>query len=109
MPELLRELSEEMGIDFTVLCPTLGPNFPHMDNEELRRACCRAINAFHAEIFGEYAVRMTPAAGISMHTPQEAIADLECATNMLGLKAVVMARHVHGPIPVVSKAAPQAA
>ena len=107
MPKLLHERLDEMGIDFTVLYPTPGLNFPHMDDEELRRACCRALNTFHAEIFGEYADRMTPAAAIPMHTPQEAIEELECATNTLGLKAIVMVGHVRRPISVVAKIAPQ--
>jgi len=98
-----------MGIDFTVLYPTFGLNFPHLDDQELRRAYCTALNTLNAEIFGEYADRMTPTAAIPMHTPQDAIEELEYATNTLGLKAIVMAGHVRRPTPVVAKIAPQAA
>ena len=109
MPKLLHERLDDMGIDFTVLYPTLGLAFPHMEDEEMRRACCRALNTFHADIFREYADRMTPAAAIPMHTPQEAIEELEYTVNTLGLKSVVMAGHVRRPIPAVAKTAPQAA
>ena len=71
LPKLLYERLDDLGLDFTVLYPTLGLLFPHIDDEELRRGGCRAMNAFHADIFREYADRMTPVAIIPMHTPRE--------------------------------------
>ena len=109
LPKLLSERMDAIGLDFTVLYPTLGLQFPHIENTEIRRASCRALNTFHAEYFGEYASRMTPAAAIPMHTPQEAIEELEFVVGELGLKAVMMAGHVQRPIPVVERAAPQVA
>ena len=53
---------------------------------------------FCADYFREYADRMTPAACIPMHTPQEAIAELEFAVKELGLKAMMMAGHVQRPV-----------
>ena len=108
LPKLLAERLDDMGLDFTVLYPTTGLFFPHLDDEELRRACCRALNTFHAEIFREHADRMTPAAAIPMHTPQEAIEELEYAVKTLGLKAIVMAGHVRRPIPAVARISPDA-
>ena len=51
------------------------------------------------EIFREYADRMVPVAVIPMHTPQEAIEELEYAVQTIGLKAVMMAGHVVAPDP----------
>ena len=89
---------DEIGLDFTVLYPTLGLSFPHIENAELRQATCRALNKFCADYFCEYADRMTPAAVIPMHTPQEAIEELEYVARELGFKAIMMAGHVQRPI-----------
>lgn len=99
LPKLLHSRMDEIGLDFTVLYPSLGLAFPHIENEELRRATCRALNMFCADYFREYADRMTPAACIPMHTPQEAIEELEHCVQQLGLKAIMMAGHVQRPIP----------
>ncbi len=109
LPKLLYERLDDIGLDFTVLYPTLGLFPPHFEDEELRRAACRAFNAFHADLFREYADRMMPVAVIPMHTPQEAIEELEHAVKGLGMKAVMMAGHVRRPIPAVARTAPQAA
>jgi hypothetical protein len=93
LPKLLYERLDDIGLDFTVLYPTLGLLFPHINDEELRRGGCRAMNTFHANIFREYSDRMVPVAVIPMHTPQEAIEELEYAVKTLGFKAVMMAGH----------------
>ncbi len=98
LPRLLHQRLDEIGIDFTVLYPSLGLAFPHIENAELRQATCRALNMFVADYFRAYADRMTPAACIPMHTPQEAIEELEYCVKILGLKAVMMAGHVQRPI-----------
>jgi hypothetical protein len=46
---------------------------------------------------------MTPAAIIPMHTPQEAIEELEYAVTTLGLKALFMAAYAKRPIPYVER------
>lgn len=70
LPKLLHERLDEIGIDFTVLYPSLGLAFPHIEDAELRQASCRALNMFNADYFRAYADRMTPAACIPMHTPR---------------------------------------
>jgi predicted TIM-barrel fold metal-dependent hydrolase len=60
-------------------------------------------------VFREYADRLIPVAVIPMHTPDEAIEELEYAVKQLGFKAVMMAGHVLRPIPAVARMAPQAA
>jgi predicted TIM-barrel fold metal-dependent hydrolase len=109
LPRLLHERLEECGLDLTVVYPTLGLFFPHQDDAELRQASCRALNVFHAEIFREYRDRMTAAAVIPMHTPGEAIAELEHATRTLGFKVVLLPGFVRRPIAAVARAAPAAA
>jgi predicted TIM-barrel fold metal-dependent hydrolase len=109
LPKLLYERLDEMGMDFTVLYPTLGLFPPRWEDEELRRAGCRAINTLHANIFRDYADRMTPVAVIPMHTPQEAIEELDYAVRTLGMKAVVLAGYVRRPIPAAARQAPEAA
>jgi predicted TIM-barrel fold metal-dependent hydrolase len=107
LPRLLYERLDEIGMDFTVLYPSIGLLPPHLEDEELRRAVCRAFNTFYADTYREYADRMTPVAIIPMHTPQEAIEELEYAVKELGMKAIMMAGHVRRPIPAVARTAPE--
>ncbi len=110
LPKLLYQRLDELGIDFTVLYPTLGFIVPPLlDDADLRRATCRAFNTYHADLLREYADRMAPVAVIPMHTPQEAIEELEYAVTVLGFKAIVMTGPVLRPIPAVAKQYPGAA
>jgi predicted TIM-barrel fold metal-dependent hydrolase len=109
LPKLLYERLDETGLDYTVLYPTAGLFAPHIDDAELRRAGCRGFNLFHSEIFREFSDRMAPVAVIPMHTPQEAIEELEHAVKELGYKAVMLAGHVVRPIPYVAHKAPELA
>jgi len=103
MPKLLYQRLDEIGLDFTVLYPSLGLGAPHTEDEEMRRATCRAFNLYHARIFREFSDRMTPAACIPMHTPQEAVEELEYAVGTLGMKAIMVAGYVARPIPAHPK------
>jgi predicted TIM-barrel fold metal-dependent hydrolase len=107
-PKLLYERLDEMGMDFTVLYPSISLFFVHTEDEEVRRVSCRASNRYAAEVFAEFSDRIAPVAVIPMHTPQEAIEELEYAVGQLHLKAVVMAGYVRRPIPAVSAEYPQA-
>ena len=99
LPRLLHQRMNELGMDFTVLYPTFGlTEPPRIEEEEVRRAACRALNAFHADIFRDYADRMTPVAVIPVHTPREGIEELEYAVNQQGFKAAVIS-HVERPVP----------
>ncbi|MDO8434293.1 MAG: amidohydrolase family protein [Candidatus Binatus sp.] len=107
LPRLLHERLDEMGIDFTVLYPSLGLDAPYLADDEVRQAACRALNTMYAELFAEFSDRMTPAGIIPMNTPGEAIAELEYATKTLGLKAFMMATHAIRPVPLVNEKAPE--
>src|SRR5262245_44775938 len=107
LPRLLYERLDEMGIDVSVLYPTFGLLAPHLDDEEIRRAACRAFNTYHADIFREYSDRLIPVAVIPMHTPQEAVEELEYAVKTLDMKTVMLAGHVLRPVPSVAQTAPE--
>jgi predicted TIM-barrel fold metal-dependent hydrolase len=98
LPALLHERLDEIGIDFAVLYPSAGLAYAHVQDERKRVAACRALNRYSAEAFGEYADRVTPAAVIPMHTPQEAIEQLEHAVE-LGLRAAMIASFVERAVP----------
>jgi predicted TIM-barrel fold metal-dependent hydrolase len=103
LPKLLHERLDETGIDFATLYPTLGLSVPFIDEEDLRRAVCRALNRFSADAFREYSDRMTTAAIIPMHSPREAIEELEYAVKTLGHKTLFMADYAMRPIPYVAR------
>jgi predicted TIM-barrel fold metal-dependent hydrolase len=109
LPRLLHRRLDEMGLDFTIIYPSLGLFLLHIGDDELRTAVCRAYNNLHAEIFREYRDRMTPAAVIPMHTPREALAELEHAVGTLGMKVVLMPAFVRRPIPAAARTSPAAA
>jgi predicted TIM-barrel fold metal-dependent hydrolase len=98
VPALLYERMEEFGIDFGVLYPTKGMGIAGIADEALRCGVCRGFNAFFAASYGRFADRMTPAGVIPMHTPEEAISEIEhCAS--LGLKVIGLPDGVRRPIP----------
>jgi len=97
MPKLLYERLDELGLDFAVLYPTYGLVGVHLGVEELRRALCRAFNEWAADAFARYADRLAPVASIPMHTPGEAIAELDHAVGTVGMRAVMMAGFAQRP------------
>src|SRR5581483_7963210 len=101
-PKLLYQRLDELGFDFTVLYPTTGLGLYSINDAEMRQATHRAFNMYIAEAFAEYADRMTPVAAIPMHTPEEAIAELEHVKS-LGLKAIVMGSLIRRPIPALAR------
>ena len=109
MPKLMNERLDELGIDFSVLYPTAGLGLPLVPEAEARQAACRAFNTFSADYFGPFADRMTPSAVIPMHTPEEAIEELEYAVHQLGLKVVMLGSLIARPIEAVAEKTPEAA
>ncbi|HXW84472.1 MAG TPA: amidohydrolase family protein [Candidatus Binataceae bacterium] len=98
LPKLLYQRLDEMGLDLTVVYPSLGLGAPHIADDEVRAAVCRAFNSYHADVFREFRDRIIPVAVIPMHTPAEAIAELEFAVRKLGMKAIMMAGYVYRPL-----------
>ena len=86
MPRMLYDRLDELGIDFGIVYPTAGLGIPRIADDETRRAVIRGFNIVTAEYFAELSDRLTPAAVIPMHTPDEAIEELEFVTKQLGAK-----------------------
>ncbi len=112
LPGYLYERLDEIGLDFTIVYPGQGLQvitLPGMADDDLRRAAARAFNLYNAEMFAPYADRMTPAAVIPMHTPEEAIDELRYVRSELGLKACVFAGDVVRPVPQFAREHPDLA
>ena len=107
LPRLYAMRLEEAGVDFTTLYGTFGFQCQVMPDDEMRQASCRALNMMYADMFGDVSNVMTPAAVIPMHTPEEAIAELEFAVNELGMRAAMTCNEVLRPDPEVAEAAPE--
>src|SRR5437762_4159701 len=87
MPRLLYQRLDEFGNDFAIIYPTAGLRMPRISDDATRRAVARAHNIVTADYFEKISDRMTPAAIIPMHTPDEAIEELEFVTRELGSQA----------------------
>ena len=94
IPRLFYERLDDIGLDFCVLYTSLGLFFIGNPDEEIRRATARAVNRMNAELFKPYAHRITPAAVVPVHTPEEAIEEATYAVRELGLKVLMIANHV---------------
>jgi predicted TIM-barrel fold metal-dependent hydrolase len=99
LPTLFARRLEEIGIDHAILYPTYGLGAAQQDDTDLRRAVVRAFNTFYSEAFREHAASLTPVGIVPMHTPEEAIAELEFATVQLGLKAFMFGGPIARPVP----------
>ena len=97
LPGLLHERMGEIGLDFAIAYPTLALFFAAIRDHELQLAAYRAYNVMAAELFRGVGDRLIPAACIPMHTPAEAIEELEFATG-LGLRAMMMTSLMRRPI-----------
>ncbi len=104
-PDLMYKRLDEFGLDFTVLYPGFGIILQTVNDEEVRRAACRGFNEYYADLWMGHPDRMTPAAAIPMHTPQEAIEELEYAVKR-GFKVVMMPSWIRRPIPAVARKYP---
>jgi predicted TIM-barrel fold metal-dependent hydrolase len=86
IPHLLYDRLDEIGSDFAIVYPTAGLRLPRIVDDATRRAVIRAYNIVSADYFKDLKDRMTPAAIIPMHHPEEAIEELEFVTSQLGSK-----------------------
>jgi predicted TIM-barrel fold metal-dependent hydrolase len=106
LPRLCAQRLEEAGIDFSTLYSTAGFRAQVIPDDELRQGFCRALNMMYADMFQDVADKMTPAAVIPMHTPQEAMAEVEFAVNELGMRALMTCNEVVRPHAKVVAEAP---
>ena len=85
LPRLLYRRMDELGVDFSVLYPTLGLDMLFIKNDEVRHAACRALNKMNANVWAEFSDWMAPVAAIPTTTPDEGVAELDYAIGELGL------------------------
>ncbi len=98
LPALLYERLDELGIDFTILYPSMSLAFFEETDEELSSALCRAVNRAHARQFAPYRDRCTVGALVPMNTPQQAVEELTYAVEVLDAKSVLVAGHARRPV-----------
>ena len=99
MPRMLYDRLEELGIDFAIIYPTAGLGIHRIVDDETRRAVVHAFNIVTANYFERLGDRLTPAAVIPMHTPEEAIAEMDFATKQLGAKVCMFASGIQRRLP----------
>ena len=107
LPKLMHERLPEMGIDYAVVYPTIGFLLPEIPDDDVRRAACRAHNLMMADIYGGLGDRITPAAVIPCHTPEEAIEELDYAIGELDFKVPMFINLVKRPIGAVHDVDPE--
>src|SRR6266853_1965437 len=99
MPRMLYDRLDELGIDFGIVYPTAGLGIPRIEDDETRHAVIRGFNIVTADYFAKLSDRLTPAAVIPMHTPEEAIAELEFVTKQLGSKVCMLGSSIARVLP----------
>ena len=103
MPRMLYDRLDELGIDFGIVYPTAGLGIPRIPDDETRRAVIRGFNIVTAEYFAKLSDRLTPAAVIPMHTPEEAIAEFEFVTKQLGSKVGMFGSGIARPLQIAKE------
>src|SRR6266700_205141 len=109
MPKLLYDRLDELGLDFVIVYPTAGLRFPRIQDDATRRAVIRAYNVVSADYLSDLGDRLTPAAIIPMHTPDEAIAELEFVTKQLGSKVGMFGSNMARKVPAAAANDPDTA
>ena len=109
MPRMLYDRLDELGIDFGVIYPTAGLGIARIEDDETRRAVVRGFNIVTADYFRALSDRLTPAAVIPMHTPEEAIEELEFVTKQLGAKVGMFGSGIRRPLPAAKGVDPEVA
>jgi len=102
MPKMLYQRLDEIGLDFAIVYPTAGLRLPRIKDDATRRAVIRAYNIVSAEYFSGLEDRLTPAAIIPMHHPEEAIAELEFVTKQLGSKVGMFGSGMSRKVPAAA-------
>ena len=98
LPTLLYERLDEIGIDFTILYPSMTLAYLEVADDELIGLRCRAANRALANLFAPYRDRTTVGALVPMLHPKLAVDELEYAVRELGFKTAVFAGHARRPI-----------
>ena len=98
LPALLYERLDEIGIDFTILYPSMTLSYLEVADDELIAMRIRAANRALAHLFAPYRDRTTVGALVPMLDPKMAVDELEHAVRELGFRTAVFAGHARRPI-----------
>ncbi|MGO9874944.1 MAG: amidohydrolase family protein [Acidimicrobiia bacterium] len=93
LPALLYERLDEIGIDFTILYPSMTLAYLEIADDDSIGLRCRAANRALANLFASYRDRTTVGALIPMLEPKLASDELDYAVRELGFKTAVFAGH----------------
>ena len=93
LPRLLHERLDEMGIDFTILYPSMALGLLEIPDADVAASVAKAVNRWIGRLYAPYADRMAVGAIVPMHDPDHAVAVLRHAVGELGFKAIVMTGH----------------
>lgn len=107
-PALLSDRLPDMGIDFSIVYPSLGLALATLPDAELRRLLCRSLNRLNADLCRPHAQRLAVSAVIPMHTPEEALAELDYCVRDLGLRVAMIPPAVARPLAAHPDAFPAA-
>jgi len=97
LPGLLYDRMDELGFDLTVLYPTVGFGIAGVPDADLRRGLCAGWNAYLASTIEPFRDRIRVAGVIPMHTPDEAVAELDHC-HALGIDVAGLPHGVLRPI-----------
>jgi predicted TIM-barrel fold metal-dependent hydrolase len=97
LPDLYASRLEALGIDYSILYPSLGLFMYNQIDADIREEVIRAYNRFVLELSGAHLDVLCPVATIPMYTPDEAIHHLEDAVAV-GHKVICMQGWVRRPI-----------
>jgi predicted TIM-barrel fold metal-dependent hydrolase len=97
IPALLHDRMDDLGLDVSVLYPTAGFGIAGLADEDLRRGLCAGWNDYLAQAVAPWRDRLRVAGVIPMHTPGEAIDEIEHC-NRLGIDVIGLPHGVIRPI-----------
>jgi predicted TIM-barrel fold metal-dependent hydrolase len=106
LPRLYHDRMDEIGLDVSLVYPTHAIAYQMIGDEDLRRTACRAVNHYMADVHRGLEDRLLPVAAVPMHTPEEAIEELDHAVLELGLRTVVIPSFVKRPLVQVHRLDP---
>src|SRR5262245_20220896 len=98
LPRLLYDRLDELGLDYGVIYPTAGLGIPRIADDATRRAVIHGFNIVTFDFFKGLEDRLTPAAVIPVHTPEEAIEELEFVVKQLGARVCMFGSSVRRPM-----------
>lgn len=98
LPRLFCERMPEAGLDFAIVYPSLGLGFTRIQDDEVRRIACRALNNYHIRLWEPYSKWVAPVGVIPANTPEEAVDELNYAVGTLGFRAILMPGHIRRPV-----------